>query len=228
MRSVKLPPASVTMTCSAATSHGLTSASAARSSEPSATRQCCQKSPNARFSQQASVSARYRSLLPCSDQVPRSVVETYASGSSPTRETAICRSPCPSRRQAPAPCDAYQRRPSIGALAMPTTGVPSTSSAINVAHTGRPRRKFLVPSIGSTSQHLPLPGTPPRSSPATASPGRRCATSSRMRSSTARSASVTGVRSGFRSTARSAALNRARVISSAASASSTESASSAV
>ena len=54
--------------------------------------------------------------------------------------------------QAPPPFIAHQRRLSIGAETTPTTTSSSTMSAIRVAHTGTPRRKFLVPSIGSTTQ----------------------------------------------------------------------------
>ena len=52
-------------------------------------------------------------------------------------------------------------------------GTPSCSSAINVAHTGTPRTKFLVPSIGSITHCLPLKVVvPPNSSPSTGSSGR--------------------------------------------------------
>src|SRR5437763_456192 len=66
--------------------------------------------------------------------------------------------------------------------------------------------------------------SPPYSSPTTASSGRIAAIRSRTARSTAVSASVTGVRSGLVSTARSAAPKRASVISSARSASSRASA----
>ena len=105
----------------------------------------------------------------------------------------------------------------------------STSSAIRVAHTGTPRTKFLVPSIGSITQCLVACGNEsPNSSPTTASSGRSVASRSRIARSTARSASDTGLRSGLASTRRSADPNRARLIASAASASRSASARSSV
>ena len=55
---------------------------------PSATRQYCQKSPNARVSQQASASASHRSRSPQRENVRKSVVDRYASARSATPETA--------------------------------------------------------------------------------------------------------------------------------------------
>ena len=53
------------------------------------------------------------------------------------------------------------------------SGTPSTSSAISVAHTGTPRTKFLVPSIGSITHWRPVNSVvPPNSSPNTESSGR--------------------------------------------------------
>ena len=114
---------------------------------------------------------------------------------------------------------AHQRRPSAGADATPQTIAPSRSSASSVAHTGMPREKFRVPSIGSTIQRIGPPSSP-SSSPSTPSPGRSRAMRSRSIRSTARSASVTGVRSAFVSTCRSPARKRGSVSASAASASS--------
>jgi hypothetical protein len=87
-----------------------------------------------------------------------------------------------------------------------------------VAQTGTPRTKFLVPSIGSTIQRRWLWPVEPCSSPVTASRERTRERVRRMLSSTASSASVTGVRSGFDITCRSRALNRAVVSESASSA----------
>src|SRR3954453_13710770 len=53
--------------------------------------------------------------------------------------------------KAPGPGDAHHRRFSNGAETTPTTTSSSTMSEISVAHTGTPRTKFLVPSIGSTT-----------------------------------------------------------------------------
>src|SRR3954451_25392341 len=73
--------------------------------------------------------------------------------------------------------------------------------------------------MGSTI-HFTSPPSSPSSSPRTPSPRPAAATSARTFSSAARSASDTGVRSGFVSTWRSSAPNRASVSASAASASS--------
>src|ERR1022692_1836314 len=91
----------------------------------------------------------------------------------------------------------HHRRDSAGAETTPTVTSSSAISAISVAQTGTPRTKFLVPSIGSiTQQRLPTP-VRPNSSPITASRGRERPRTFRSDSSVARSASVTGVRSGF-------------------------------
>ena len=111
--------------------------------------------------------------------------------------------------QAPLPVDAHQRRCSCGADTTPSTTSSSTTSAIRVAQTGTPRTKFLVPSIGSTTQRRWLCPVEPCSSPVTASRERTRDSVRRMLSSTAWSASVTGVRSGLLITCRSSALNRA-------------------
>ena len=80
----------------------------------------------------------------------------------------------PSLVQAPSPRAAHQRRPSAGALTTPTTAAPRTVSAISEPHTPRPREKFLVPSIGSSTQaRSARPSSPPRSSPTTGRPGAR-------------------------------------------------------
>ncbi len=101
--------------------------------------------------------------------------------------------------------------PSAGAETSPTTGSPSSISAISVAQTGTPRTKFLVPSMGSITQwRFDLPVVP-NSSPVTASRGRARARCERIASSAALSASETGVRSGLVSTTRSTALKRERV-----------------
>ena len=44
---------------------------------------------------------------------------------------------------------AHQRRPRAGAETTPVVMFGPSRIAINVAHTGTPRTKFLVPSIGS-------------------------------------------------------------------------------
>jgi hypothetical protein len=54
--------------------------------------------------------------------------------------------------QAPPSRAAHQRRLSAGALTTPTMTSSSSISPMSVAHTGTPRTKFLVPSIGSMTQ----------------------------------------------------------------------------
>lgn len=88
-----------------------------------------------------------------------------------------------------------------------TTSSPS-ASAMRVAQTGTPRTKFFVPSMGSMIQRRdPVPASP-NSSPTMASRVRARASCARMNSSAPRSASDTGVWSGFVSTCRSSARNR--------------------
>ena len=98
---------------------------------------------------------------------------------------------------APPPRLAHQRRPKAGALTTPTTGLSPIIKAISVAQTGTPRTKFLVPSIGSTTQRRGPQPVSPISSPCTASRGRARLRVRRMACSAAVSASDTGVRSGF-------------------------------
>ena len=69
-RSVNRPPASWTMTCSAARSHSETSGSAETSTAPSATSMCDQKSPNARVRQTDWLSDKNPPSLPFSAQPP--------------------------------------------------------------------------------------------------------------------------------------------------------------
>ena len=147
--------------------------------------------------------------------------DRLADSRSATEDTDTRRGDWPAKdAKVPSPAPAHQRRCSPGALTTPTTGTPSRNRAIRVAHTGTPRTKFLVPSIGSITHCRPAKAVvPPNSSPSTGSSGRRCASVSRSAVSTERSASVTGVRSGLVSTLRSCAPNRARVSVSAWSAS---------
>ena len=115
--------------------------------------------------------------------------------------------------------EAHQRRPSAGAETTPATTSRSTISPIRVAHTGTPRTKFEVPSIGSITQRRAPRPVSSNSSPCTASRGLARDRVRRRESSTAVSASVTWDRSGLAETFRSCALNRAIVIESALSAS---------
>ena len=92
-------------------------------------------------------------------------------------------------------------------------------SPIRVAHTGTPRTKLWVPSIGSTTQRRGPHPEVPSSSPSTASRGRARPSVPRISSSHLRSASVTRVVSGLVDTCRSAALYLSMVSESASSAS---------
>src|SRR5699024_5832717 len=79
-----------------------------------------------------------------------------------------------------------------------------------------PGTYFLVPSIGSMTHWRPeVTGSPPNSSPTTSSCGRAFFSSARSFFSHARSASETGVISGFSLTDRSAASKRCMVTTSA-------------
>ena len=71
---------------------------------------------------------------------------------------------------------------------------PRTSSQATLTHhCGIPKRKFTVPSSGSTTQRRPVvPRTSSPSSPRIPSCGRRAASTARMAASAARSASLTG------------------------------------
>ena len=113
--------------------------------------------------------------------------------------------------QAPDPVAAHQRRERAGAETTPRTGESSTTNAMSVAHTGTPRTKFLVPSMGSTTHRRGPWPVSSISSPTTASRGRVRLSWRRTSRSAARSASVTGVRSGLVSTCRSAARKRSVV-----------------
>ena len=112
---------------------------------------------------------------------------------------------------APPPDTAHQRLPSAGAETNPTTHWPSSMRPMSVAHTGTPRTKFLVPSIGSMThwrEECPVVGS---SSPRTESRPRARPSCSRMTRSASLSASVTGVRSDLVSTVKLPASKRARV-----------------
>jgi hypothetical protein len=136
-----------------------------------ATSACCQKSPSERACQAArSTATRSRPYID----------DTEASARRGTAETRIL---SPSLN-APSPRAAHQRWPSPGEEMTPQTTWSSRSSAIRVAHTGTPREKFFVPSIGSMTHRTPA-SSPPSSSPKTPSPGRLPPIRSRSARSTA-------------------------------------------
>src|SRR6266540_4354451 len=118
-RLLKRPPASSTITWTAATSHSETSGSAATSTAPSATIMCVQKSPKPRPRQQRRSSSRKRSVRPCCVHEETLEWPSCASSRCATFET---RSGTPSAK-APAPLAAHQRRPSAGAEAFQGDGV---------------------------------------------------------------------------------------------------------
>ena len=125
--SVNRPPASSTITCTAARSHTLTPvASSAPSTAPSATSMCAQKSPTPRTCQA-------RSAIAGSWESRGN--ERTESSMRATDETLRRSSP----EKAPAPLSAHQRRASAGADTTPSRIVPSSSSAISVAQIGKPR-----------------------------------------------------------------------------------------
>jgi len=150
-------------------------------------------------------------------------MEEYESEASATDETAeTCMRDADASDlpvYAPPPFDAHHRRLRAGADTSPTTTSGPSISAMSVAQTGTPRTKLRVASIGSSTQRRgPHPVSSP-SSPCTASRGRVRERLRRINSSTATSASLTSVMSGFTDTRRSCALNRAIVSESALSAS---------
>src|ERR1700676_2157597 len=115
-----------------------------------------------------------RSRRPRTAQPDKLEKDKLAAASSATADTLNRRGgSTPTEENAPCPAAAHQRRRKDGALMTPTTGTPSESNAISVAHTGTPRTKFLVPSMGSITHCRPLISTlPPSSSPNTESLGR--------------------------------------------------------
>ena len=79
---------------------------------------------------------------------------------------------------------------------------------MSVAHTGTPRTKFCVPSIGSITHCLAAVPVEPSSSPIIPSRVRTRESCARRSSSTSRSTSVTGVPSLLCSTVKDRSLNR--------------------
>ena len=79
---------------------------------------------------------------------------------------------------------------------------------MRVAHTGTPRTKFCVPSIGSITHCLAAVPVDPSSSPIIPSRVRTRESCARRSSSTSRSTSVTGVPSLLCSTVKDRSLNR--------------------
>ena len=65
------------------------------------------------------------------------------------------------RPRRPDPRADHHRRPSEGAETTPTTGTSPSSRAMSVAHTGTPRTKLLVPSIGSMTHRRDRVAGPP-------------------------------------------------------------------
>jgi len=73
-----------------------------------------------------------------------------------------------------------------GSNTTPASAPSSSQTATLTHHCGTPKRKFTVPSSGSTIHRSPSPAcVSPPSSPRIASPGRRAASSSRIARSAA-------------------------------------------
>ena len=91
------------------------------------------------------------------------------------------------------PATPTQRSRWTGWSMMPSTGQPSSSSAISVPKMARPATKERVPSIGSRTHCRPdTPAFTPYSSPWMPSPERSASISRRIAASASRSARVTG------------------------------------
>ena len=155
-------------------SHSESSGSAATSTAPSATQHVGPEVAEGAGAPHAIGQAEER-LAPADGRASRPATSRTGSRrrARPTRETGAGAAP----RRARA---ARRRRrgrptsggPAPGAETTPSTASSPSSSAIRVAHTGTPRTKFFVPSIGSmTQRRAPCPSTP-NSSPETASSGR--------------------------------------------------------
>ena len=96
----------------------------------------------------------------------------------PTCDTWHCRLPAGERTHAPCRARPTSGGASAGADTTPTTTVAVDLERDSVAQDGAPRTKFFVPSIGSTIQRRDPEPDSPRSSPTTASSGRRSASKS--------------------------------------------------
>ena len=126
-----------------------------------------------------------------------SVASTVARARSPTSET---RQRAPFHQQ-PSPGAATIVSPSAGKAAAPAVTSSPSTIATNVAQSGTPRMKLLVPSIGSMIQRRCASGrTVPSSSPRMPSAGKSDSMRSRAARSAARSQAVTGEPSGLVST----------------------------
>src|SRR5258705_11142327 len=100
------------------------------------------------------------------------------------------------------PAPPIQRSREMGWSMMPRIGRPCWASATSVPNNGTPLMKDLVPSIGSSTQtNSESARSGPYSSPMMPCSGKRAAISRRIAVSAARSATVTGDRSGLSVTA---------------------------
>ena len=217
--SVHRPPACSTTTLTAAMSHTASPpTSTAMSIDPSATSMWAQKSPKPRTRQQRRAEREELRVeahrLERVDRVVREVRVLDARHLRHRHRIAVALRAQPARARPP--------RAQRGGRDHPGHEV-----AVDLERDERgPHRDAAGVALGAVDgidDPAPAAVAPrsvvPNSSPSTASPGRASASRARMISSTARSASVTGVRSGLVSTTRSAARKRAMVMASAASAS---------
>ena len=122
--------------------------------------------------QQPSIRSSIASRRPLSSQDVTSEIDRDASPRSAIPDTWIRWADVRLRPDhAPLPRAAHQRRDKAGAATSPRTGLSPSTRAMRVAHTGTPRTKLFVPSIGSiTHRRGPCPES--NSSPWTASRGR--------------------------------------------------------
>ena len=105
--------------------------------------------------------------------------------------------------QHPAPGAAAIDSPIAGKYAAPANTFSPSHSATSEPHSGVPRTKVFVPSMGSMIHRRFAPGrSSPNSSPSKPSSGKYLLTHSRAAVSAARSAIVTGEPSAFHSTLR--------------------------
>ena len=155
-RLVNAPPASRTRMSSAARSHRIHLGFGGDVDGALGEQAVGQEVAVGRTRHTVSVSSMKRSRRPSFAQPDRLENDRLADSRSATEDTDTRRAGPPAKdANAPSPAPAHQRRCNAGALTTPATGTPSCNSAINVAHTGTPRTKFLVPSIGSITHCLP-------------------------------------------------------------------------
>ncbi len=174
-RSVNLPPASRTMTATAAMSHGPPKVRA-MSHFPVATRRpgWSRSSGEAGGDSGCNSDHRARTSGTRSTGVSSGKGRVRAPRTDCRSDTRSRTGPEPASPKAPRPRAAHVRRQQAGWSATPISSSPSTSRAIKDPQAGDPWMKLRVPSMGSTNQRRPdrpvcSPASP--SSPITSSLG---------------------------------------------------------